>query len=104
MTRTSEFIPKDAHGVEDGIIKSIMFFPGDVSYSVADWFFLQTKIGHYRHLKAIGEGYNWMEYTAKLIEKGGLWDESKTSFQEVLGRMNFKPACVSQGWKRLNSF
>lgn len=96
--KAPEPIPEGAPGVENGVIKSVEFFPRDVSFSVIDWLFIQAEIGHYRYLRSIGKACTWREYTAKLLEKGPLWDALRTAFQEALDRIDFRPAWAAGDW------
>lgn len=93
---TPSLLNDDEPGVEDGIIRSVQFFPQDVGRTVIDWFFLQAEIIQYTCLLYGGITTSWDEYTTELLRKGELWDTLRTAFQDALARIDFRAAWADE--------
>ena len=88
---------------EDDILHCSNLFSQDEGRGLIEGILFHAEVSQYRHLRNQGRDFLWQEYLNELEQKGPLWEQVYTAFQDALARLDFKPVWQSERLEELVS-
>ena len=93
----------DTEDREDDILHCSNLFSQDEGRGLIEGILFHAEVSQYRHLRNQGRDFLWQEYLNELEQKGPLWEQVYTAFQDALARLDFKPVWQSERLEELVS-
>lgn len=91
----------DAGDDETGILHCSSLFSREEGFRLVNGFLLRAELALYRRLLNQQKGYSWQRFLDELAQKGSLWRQVFTAFQDALARLDFKPVWKSETLEEL---